>query len=286
MSDRVADARLALLTLAAEDSYEAAYERAGAPIVQVPADPRLSPDWTVCGVLTAQDAVFRKFLSLDVRRAFYGWLLRSTSVTSQFLAVIRGTQSAVEWWMDAHFLPSTAHPAGGNVESGFYSLYRTLAYLPVGGSEELPLVSALTAAVGDGTLTITGHSLGAAAATFLTFDLADQHRLSHRVHGRFFASPKPGDERFAQAFDGQVADYVSYAFDQDEVPRTPPGFDYRPLPRLTTLTAGDVGIKDSVLCHHHLVTYASLLDPLLDLSTLPPQDAPYLACLLKPQRAS
>ncbi len=289
MTDRLADARWAELALCAEDAYTAASAGTDAAIVEPAPDPRLSPEWSVAAVVTGQDAFLRKTLDLDARRVFYGWVLRRNvehaSGPLEYALAIRGTSRWAEWCIDAEFLPCTPHPGAGSVESGFWGLYQTLKLRAPNSTDgnELPLVAAVTAMVGPGSLMVIGHSLGAALATYTAVDLADPGRLGKRVSTRLIASPRPGDGLFAQYAGARIADCVGYASPDDIVTKVPLGFDYAALPTTVELPADPPGyvITGGLGGQHHVISYLLRLNPAFDLTSLPAIDQPYLDCLHK-----
>jgi hypothetical protein len=245
MADRKEDARLGLIC-------QAAYFARGAVDVGTPppAIP-LPPGMVVRGYLSAQDAIFRGENS--GQRVYYGVLAESTIQPGNFVAAIRGTVDMIEWGENGEFALITR--GGGKVEVGFYSIYETLWL------DDVPADAGIFAKVGTaGTLTIVGHSLGGAIATYLTKDVAGIPGM--RVRGRYFASPHPGDAAYAAEFDSQVADYVSYAYELDVVPRVPFGFGYSHLAKMAWLSPKDTEakIRFDVGCHHYLSSYISMLD--------------------------
>src|SRR6185437_5634308 len=129
---------------------------------------------------------------LGDRTVFYGWLLRHQVSPGTFLCLIRGTKDLIEWAEDAEGVPVEAPGVPGKVEQGFHGIYTSMRLRHPGGSD-MPLVSAIEAIVGLGTVTVAGHSLGAALATYLAADLADTARLGDRVTARIYCSPRPGD---------------------------------------------------------------------------------------------
>lgn len=123
----------------------------------------------------------------------------------------------------------------------------------------------------------------ALAATYLTFDLAGL--LGARVSGCFFASPQPGDDEFAKAFEARVQAYQVWNFDIDVVPRLPFGSNYIELPKVTWISPSlaQARIKFSLDCHHHVLVYCSMLDfDLLDWATVPICDQSNAACIKGP----
>jgi triacylglycerol lipase len=159
------------------------------------------------------------------------------------------------------------------------------------GGPNVPLVAALSAIAGSGRLTVTGHSLGAALATYLAADLADPQRLGNRVAARLFASPRPGDGLFAQYAGALIADCRAYAREFDLVPRVPFGFDYAPISSTVMIPLGAGGVRVRLSSgprgQHHVLSHAAQLDPsCLTPTALLPIDDPYLACLILPQAAA
>lgn len=285
MSDPRADALLALKVLACEDAYdEAVLASPGKAIVEPSLDIRLAVDYIVTGVIVATDSLLRKgtALTLGPSVVFYGWLLRSKANPSSYVCLIRGTAGAVEWAEDAEGEPISVSGLPGKVERGFYGIYSSMRLRRPGSAIDVPLVSGITGIVGTGTLTVAGHSLGAALATYLTTDLSAG--LGKRVVGRFYCSPHPGDGLYAQWADARIGDYRAYADGLDIVTHVPPG--YCALPRTTTLCP-DGRVRLGATSLHHVLSLAWLLCPeAIDLASLPPIDQPYIDCLRVPKLAA
>jgi len=205
-------------------------------------NPTLDPrclDYTIESYITGRDALFcTQALQLG-EVVFYGFVAVS-KVDGSRVAVIRGTATAREWLIDAEgFMVPT--PFGG-VEQGFYSVANTLT---LSFDKSKPI-------------TFVGHSLGAALATYLTYNAAITGCM---VKGMFFASPKPGNSTFAQTFDSIVGrnNYVTYTYKRDMVPHTPPSlFGFKTLSNEQILPPCDA-IRSSLACNHHATTYAKLL---------------------------
>ena len=237
-------AALALYCLAAEGV---------GPIEMAPGIAPALPGWiaadhALVGWITGQDALLQGWLNLDSRRVFYGWVIAGADGVT---AIIRGTQSFAEWTIDAAFLPRAEHPVQGEVESGFWSLYCTLEFRDTAGADH-PLCAGVKTAAGrlGAAVTVTGHSLGAALATYAALEL--------RARGCFIASPHPGNGDFAKGFAARVTDYESYAYAEDLVPKLPVALGYEPLPKLTVIPSNS-RVKNTIACCHHAGTYAWLL---------------------------
>lgn len=251
-------------------------------------DTRLT-DWKIVGYITATDSVFRAFKSMAVGgTVYYGYLVQSIANPDSFVAVIRGTDGIVEWIEDAEFA-SVDHPTAGKVEAGFFGIYGSMQYRPIGVGNiapmPIPAARGIANAVGQGSVMVIGHSLGSALATYLTFDLAHPMKLDKRVRGCFFASPRPGNADFAKAFAERVSEYSVFDYTLDVVPRIPMGPDYCDLLNATYLEphAIQARIGFSLDCHHHIVCYCSMLSyTLLDWLKMPPIDLKCVGCIKGP----
>ncbi len=245
----MSDADVALLSLAAEQAF-AANQAALTPSL-----PDFWSDWTIQGWITGTDTAFSvgRF-KLAQRDVFYGWLLERKG---EFVAAIRGTGSPLEWWIDSLWMPRRAHPVAGRVESGFWSVYQSMRI----GKTPISQIHDWT----NGKLTIVGHSLGAALATYLTFDVAQE--AGSDVRGIFVASPHPGDKRFSAAFGKTAPNHVLYRNMRDVVPRVPVSvpflIDYAAVPNVQELSAVKSGIRvqGGWGAQHHVFTYFALMQP-------------------------
>jgi hypothetical protein len=251
-------------------------------------DPRILADgWQVVGIITGKDNVLATAPSAqqgvplqnaglrqsvicpgaDIRR--YGYLAHNTA-SDTFVAVIRGTDGAEEWIDDCVFITKQRPEFPGRVEAGFTDIYMSMEYRPLTGGQTLPLADGIKSAVGQANVLVLGHSLGAALAECLAYQLSDPGSLgATRVSAIMYASPKLGDHDFVGAFDARVTDYVVINFEHDVVPQVPPfditSFDlYRPLPYVYTITdetaLASVDPLDKGCCHH-LIDYVAMLSP-------------------------
>ena len=189
---------------------------------------------------------------------------------TEIVAAIRGTDQYVEWVEDAEFLPNPyeplthlpASPPEAKVEAGFWSIYKSMTLRPVDDRTGGPLHQVLESMVPEGSiLTVTGHSLGAPLASYLTLELV-RGKLGQQVAGCFFASPHPGNQAFATYFDKTVQNYRVFNYILDIVPRVPFGSDYTHLPKRTILrpATSEASIKLDVGCNHHVICYSAMLD--------------------------
>src|SRR6185312_17486821 len=133
-----------------------------------------------------------------------------------------------------------------------YGIYASMRLRHPGSGTDMPLVSAITAIVGLGTVTVAGHSLGAALATYLAADLADPARLGSRVAARIYCSPRPGDGEYVKHVARRLTDCVAYADVLDIVTHVPAGLGYASLP--STVTLWPLGkIELGVKALHHVL---------------------------------
>jgi triacylglycerol lipase len=242
-------------------------------------DPRILADgWKVIGIITggdniavSGDSIRQQFMTNgDVKR--YGYLAVNVADSSQYVAVIRGTDGAEEWEDDFDFIAASRPPFKGNVESGFADIYQSMQYYPMDlTAPPGRLADAIAAALPKGTfLTVLGHSLGSSLGTLLAYELADPARLGTGQTGAvLFASPKTGDHDFVDGFAQLVTNYIVIDYEDDIVPDVPP-FDvfhldlFRTLPFCRILTDTNLPVKidngDKGCCHHLICYIAELCD--------------------------
>jgi hypothetical protein len=255
------------LTLCAEDMYGGpAGTTSPAPSPQI-----ALAGWKILGYLTAQDVLIpatgspRKRMAIDpTNRVYYGFIAQKISDPKAFVAAIRGTEAPVEWFIDAEFLP-IPHPRYPNarVEQGFWGVYQTMSIADpaTGATKYQHAAEGVEEIVGDGSIVVTGHSLGSALATYFTEGLA--LRLGAKVSACLFASPRTGDDAWAAIFDENVTGgYRLFNYILDIVPHVPTGADYATLSKATVIQprGAQAGIRLDLVCNHHMLSYAALLD--------------------------
>jgi triacylglycerol lipase len=251
--------------------------------------------WTILGYITGQDAVLRGGpLQLGGRTICYGFLARQAS--GEMVAVIRGTDGFVEWIEDAEFLPIPYSPQVGLpaglatmlVEQGFWTLYQSMQLIDPVGAPLGDLAAAITTKAGAaGTMTVIGHSLGSALATYLAIDLA-RGTLSQRVSACLFASPRAGNQAFVELFDQTLSNYRLFNYILDVVPRVPLGLGYAPLLRRTVIqpTTAEASIRIGIECSHHVICYCAMLDyegTMQATVPVPAGEEGSAACILAPE---
>ncbi len=180
-------------------------------------DRRIDADgWTVVGIITGADdivssgpggirqQIIRPSGPADRKR--YGFLAKSKTANS-YVAVIRGTDGAEEWFDDFVFVAGTRPQFPGRVETGFADIYLSMQYrsLGAGAPSVQPGGRHQGRRVGTADVLVLGHSLGSTLATCLAYQLADAAALgTARVAAIMFASPpKLGDHDFVSGFAAQ-----------------------------------------------------------------------------------
>ncbi len=257
--------------------------------------PALNAGWVLLGHVIGTDHLIDKNrVSKFDQTVCYGYVARREK---EVVVAIRGTDQFVEWIEDAKFIPDLyapleklpAAPPGIKVEQGFWSIYQTMRFRRADSTQEEILHTAVAAQVGpQDTVAVTGHSLGAPLATYLTIELARGNKLNSQLSGCFFASPHPGNHAFATYFDHTVDSYRVFNYILDVVPRVPIGPDYTHLPRRTVLrpSTAQASITMRVGCNHHVICYSAMLDyevakPFKD--NPPPGEEGSAVCVIGPE---
>jgi hypothetical protein len=201
----------------------------------------------------------------------FGFLAVSTA--KELVAVIRGTDTILEWLHDASYLmvPTAISGSHGFTEDGFTAVYRSLR---IGQANGTPAAKdSIKGYLDNGaaaTITVTGHSLGGALATFLTLDVALNTSCRTPV-SYTYASPRTGDHLFAGSYNAAIATSYRVANRQDLVPKLPP---ILPLPYEHVNTQYELNpppnqIQSTIPCMHHLTTYLWLMSQLTGTSGYP-----------------
>ena len=260
--DITAAPAFALLAMYAEDMHRDA--DSGARILKPVVDDRLAPEWETVAYLTANDPILpaKAHLQIGPQRLYYGFVARSTLTADTWVVAVRGTSGVVEWIIDGQFFYA-ADPRGPGleVEQGFWGIYSTMSLEPLDGS---PVVSdaalGIAGLVGAGSVTVVGHSLGSALATYLSYDL--ERHLGAKVSAFLFASPRTGNQAWVQIYHAALGDrYVVINYLLDLVPRLPARPQYATLPNALILrpSSAEAAIRVDVLSDHHVLCYCAML---------------------------
>ena len=188
------------------------------------------------------------------------------------MVAIRGTASIFEWVQDARFLlvKCPILPGAGYTEDGFTAVYESLRIT------ENPASTRLVDALPDmafphpvTSVTICGHSLGAALATLLALDVGANTKFE-KPTAYTCASPRVGDPSFVDTYNQLVSNTYRFANRLDIVPKVPSPPLYEHVLGLYDLNPM-LKVKWDIPCEHHLTTYLYLLS-LLSGGTLLPLD--------------
>jgi hypothetical protein len=298
MVDREKAAKLALYAMYAEDLFDdmikiSDSQKHGTPSINgVLTDGTTLnlTNWEVAGEIRASDPFNFLGIHLSLFGAGeynFGFLLKRLTddptfpvAKGDYLAMVRGTELTIEWIDDATIGGDTitlANGAKADAWTGFYSIYNTMILVRTvtGGLPSRMLAAeGISEVAGGAKVTVVGHSLGAALATYLTYDLARQDigGMGNRVSGWFFASPKPATQAYADSFATIVSDYSLVNWQRDLVPDTP-GPPFVQLSssnnNVLKLTPADTTSqpKDTPTCNHHAICYAQMLYPLVGRDT-------------------
>jgi hypothetical protein len=261
-------------------------------------EPRIAAaGWDVVGHFLAFDSVLPDPSALPPgapntlrlgQTVFYGFLAQKRENNTRYAAAIRGTSGFAEWVIDADFVPRDAPSLpSAKVEQGFFSIYESMTLVGLTGIQiGAKAVDGLADVVNQGTVTVCGHSLGSALATYLSFDVAG--KLKERASACLFASPRAGDHIFAAAYAAAVSNYRLMNYLLDVVPYAPidapPAFQYSTLPGVQILlpSMAQAEIKFDIRCNHNLICYCAMIDYSDTKKRASAEDSEAWRCILGP----
>lgn len=186
--------------------------------------------------------------------------------TGEVVVAIRGTEGIAEWVHDAEFnLVKCPFLAGaGRTEDGFTDMYTSLCTdLTPGSPSVAQALATLPFALPPSSLTICGHSLGAALATLLALDVAANTVFSDPTVYTY-ASPHTGDLDFVSTYKQLVKNSFRIANRMDVVTKLPfppfyehvlAPFDLNPV----QFFPPKILVKMDLGCAHFLNTYLYLM---------------------------
>jgi hypothetical protein len=186
------------------------------------------------------------------------------------VVALRGTDGILEWAQDSKFLavPCPCLPGSGFTEDGFTAVYESLRIAQDSSSTRLvDALPALTYPRAVTSMTICGHSLGAAIATLLALDVAANTKFTHLTIYTY-ASPRTGDPSFVDTYNQLVPYTYRFANRFDIVPKLPLPPEYSHVVGLYDLNPM-LKVKFDILCEHHLTTYLYLMSLLSGGPVLP-----------------
>ena len=190
---------------------------------------------------------------------FFGFVAQSTARPQELVVAIRGTDTFLEWIIDAEFkpVPFSRVAGSGHVEDGFCSIYDSLTALaPDGTPADLHAFVRSTSPAGS--VTVIGHSLGSSVATLLALDLVVNDGVRDLTLYTL-ASPRTGDAAFATFFDAHVPASWRVVNTPDIVPKLPPLYTH--VNTEYCVDSLNVDARHSIACYHAGTTYLYLLNP-------------------------
>ena len=263
---------------AAYNMYESAPNNATPPPVALPTDYKF--------VAWIQ---MRDFIITETNWAFYGLLAQCISKPNEYVLAIRGTEDLTEWWDDLTSAVSVPLSGFGDVAYGFQRIYETLRvihYAPPkmpgtrysarslksAGSFARQIAAAVRATLGGEGATpspatsieVTGHSLGAALATFYVAENSQSTEFTTPLICTF-ASPRVGDFVFKTEFDNLGITSWRIVNELDVVPKLP-FIGYFHVEKEEAYNSGS-SVDWTLACWHALNTYLHLIDSSQPLSS-------------------
>jgi triacylglycerol lipase len=253
--------------------------------------------WDIVAHLIARDSILPDMKSLGPNDpkalqlgplVFYGYLVRNQAETARYAAAIRGTDGFAEWVIDADFfLRDGPSSPGAKVEQGFWSVYDSMTLVGLDGVQiGAKAADGIASVVGEATVTICGHSLGSAVATYLSFDVAKL--MGARASACLFASPRTGDLAWTTAYAGTVTTCRLMNYILDVVPyvplNAPPGFQYSTLSGAEVIlpSAAQAEVRFDLACDHNVICYCAMIDYADTKARASAQDAASWRCIVGP----
>ena len=259
-------------------------------------EPRIAAaGWDVVGHILGRDSILPDPSALGVSApitiqagvmVFYGYLARNRADQSRYAVAIRGTNGFAEWVIDAYFVPRGVEAwPGVKVEQGFWSIYDSMILVGLDGAPiGVKAADGVAQVVGaEGTVTICGHSLGSALATYLSYDIA--RLVGARASACLFASPRTGDQAWAAAYDSAVANYRLVNYVLDVVPYVPfnaPPIQYSTLSGAAILQPATAlaDVRFDIACNHNLICYCAMIDYVTTRKRFDAEDAAAWRCII------
>lgn len=230
-------------------------------------DARIAKDgWKVVAYIRSRNVTFiKRELELDEKKpeVFYGYLAQRIDDPTKWQVAIRGTDGFVEWVLDAE-APPDPHPtlADATIARGFWSIYERMGLYDLGGQLiDKNAAAGVVKTVGGGAVTIVGHSLGSALATYLSYDVAAA-RPGKTTRAFLFASPQPGNGAYGARYAKTAPEHHVINYVLDVVPRVPfgPRYDSLPGPHVLQPSTADAGVRVGLGHNHHVICYAAMID--------------------------
>jgi hypothetical protein len=197
---------------------------------------------------------------------FYGYLAAETASPGNLVIAIRGTETPAEWLLDFDALP-LPYLGKGMVAGGFRAIAQSFQFMDLSGAVigDLPTtLAARNTATPITSITVLGHSLGAALATLAAAQIAFSNTpTGGKLELATYASPRVGLLDFMTSFNHAVPTAFRIWNTLDVVPQVPtfPYVHVGQSEELKQTQAQLQHLKVTPSCEHHLGNYQWLLDP-------------------------
>ncbi len=194
------------------------------------------------------------------------------------IVAFRGTDGYLESLHDADVISSRIGDFllfkniqySGIAHSGFLGLYST-CMIDAASPPRLFLADFIHGMIGERTLSIAGHSLGAALATLFAIDFAHKHPEA-KIRVITFASPRVGDPEFVRDYNARVPETWRIDNEPDFVPDIPfCGWNYDHVQTEWHIDSRGTTKFESA-AFHDLRTYLHMIAP--DRAELPAEHKP------------
>mmetsp|Transcript_7682 Transcript_7682/g.11630 ORF Transcript_7682/g.11630 Transcript_7682/m.11630 type:complete len:277 (-) Transcript_7682:65-895(-) len=132
-------------------------------------------------------------------------------------AVYRGSSNLRNWIDNLEYtkIPYSLYGNGAEVHHGFYKAYESLS------GSMVPEVEKLHERYPSYSVVVSGHSLGAAVATFLTAELQAKGIVTNPIQYDY-GRPRVGNKQFATQFGNRISSTYRHVNNRDIVPTLPP----------------------------------------------------------------
>ncbi|TNV76484.1 hypothetical protein FGO68_gene10993 [Halteria grandinella] len=160
----------------------------------------------------------------------YGYVAYNNR-TNDIVVAFRGSYDYANWYEDGEYklTPYKTGPEGAEVHYGFYTDYQDLS------SQVISAVDRYLTEHPTAIISVTGHSLGAALATFAALDIKEQIKPANSFYFYTFGSPRCGNQAFT--------DYMFNRFPANSYSRVVHYSDIVPHLPLTAMGFNHAGLE-------------------------------------------
>ncbi|PHM46455.1 hypothetical protein Xmau_00869 [Xenorhabdus mauleonii] len=250
-------------------------------------DPRIEEDeWELVGYIWGNDLSVSTDPDTNKKKLFqlpttvcYGYLAEMKGARGKYAVAIRGTDTSnlmeILRDIDTELISPWNNVPDQQVHEGFFQIYNSLRFQPRElasyrnysnpNYNQLNLADGLANFIkvrGGFNITITGHSLGSALASYLMYDIAP---LIQHHYACLFACPRPGNQVFSfsiqENFCHGAANYEIFNYVDDLIPHLPLEISgYSSLLHITNINTPDgLDISSGLTCNHTLASYIARL---------------------------